>query len=77
MERERCPEYEQLEAAILTVLEKINAISTALVRAFHEKDHLRFSALDRALEEAVGEKERKIGALRQHVIDHGCQQNVA
>lgn len=76
MEHERCLEYAQLQAAVLTVLEKIMGITTAQLRAFQEKDHERFTALDKALELAVGEKERSIGRLRQHIIDHKCQKQL-
>lgn len=74
MPPDQCPEHAQLQAAVLETLRKIEAIVTALLRAFHADDTASFKALDKALEEAVGEKERRIGALRQHAADHQCQQ---
>jgi len=54
VEHERCPEYAQLQAAVLAILEKITGITTAQLHAFQERDHMRFTALDKALELAVG-----------------------
>lgn len=68
-----CAEHEQLQSRVLEILEKITAIAGAQLRAFKENDKAAFAALDKATEEAIGEKERRIGALRQHDIDHRCQ----
>lgn len=73
MATERCAEHEELEAAVIEILRKVSAIATEQLRAFQENDRERFKALDKALELAVGEKERRIGAVRQHESDHGCQ----
>lgn len=73
MPPEQCPDYAQLQAAVLDALRKIEALVAALLRAFQAGDTAGFKALDKALEEALGEKERRIGALRQHATDHQCQ----
>lgn len=70
---EQCSEHAQLETAVLAILKKIEGIVMEQICSFQEDDHARFNALDKALELAVGEKERSIGALRQHEIDHRCQ----
>jgi len=68
--RERCSEAEQLQTGVLQMLEEIAAIVTEQLRAFREKDdRVRF----RTLGQAVGEKERRIGAMRQHEIGHRWQ----
>ena len=71
----QCPEYAQLQAAVLEILEKIAAIATAQLRAFQDDNPTSFGALDKALETAVGEKERRIGAMRQHELDHKCHEH--
>lgn len=73
MASEQCPEHEQLQGAVLEMLQKIAAIVTEQLRALQENDRTRFRALDKALEQAVGEKERRIGAMQQHETDHRCQ----
>lgn len=69
---ERCAEHEELEGTVIEILRKVSAIATEQLRAFQENDRDRFKALDKALELTIGEKERRIGALRQHEVDHGC-----
>lgn len=69
----QCSEYGQLQAAVLEMREKVVAIVTAQLRAFQEGNQTNFAALDKALETAIGEKERRIGAMQQHAIDHKCQ----
>lgn len=70
-----CKEHQELQAAVIEILQKVVAIATEQLRAFREDDRTRFKALDEALELAVGEKERRIGAVRQHEADHGCQKH--
>lgn len=65
-------EHAQLQGAVLEALEKIAAIVTAQLHSFQEDNPASFAALDKALETAIGEKERRIGAMRQHEIDHKC-----
>ncbi|MGH9735532.1 MAG: hypothetical protein ACRD8A_13190 [Candidatus Acidiferrales bacterium] len=67
-----CSEGEKLRAAVIEILQKIVAIATEQLRTIKEDDRARFKALDEALELAIGEKERRIGAVHQHEADHGC-----
>jgi len=39
---------------------------------FQEGDYVGSKRIDRELELTVGEKERAIGALRQHLTEHKC-----
>lgn len=73
MSGKRCSEYGEPQAAVLEMLEKVVAIVTAQLRAFQEGNQTNFAALDKALETAIGEKERRIGAMHQHAVDHKCQ----
>ncbi|HEX5423700.1 MAG TPA: hypothetical protein VFW94_09140 [Candidatus Acidoferrales bacterium] len=70
-----CKEHDERQAAVIEILQKVAAIVTEQLRAFRESDRPRFKALDEALELAVGQIERRIGAMRQHEADHGCQKH--
>ena len=67
-----CPERERLAAAVREILRHIAVITQDQFVAFN-CNKPSFYLLDRDLELAVGEKERRVGALRQHEKDHGCQ----
>ncbi len=73
MTENQCPEHAQLQAEVLGILEDIKAIAGAQLRAFQENDRSMFNRLDKDLENAVAEKERRIGAMHQHAAEHGCQ----
>jgi len=65
-----CIECAKLQYDVVSILEKLIEIETVQLEAFRADDTAKFVRLDRELELAVGEKERRIGALRQHRIDH-------
>jgi hypothetical protein len=73
MPANRCPEYVKLESEVESVLQKLTEITSAQLAAFQENDPVRVFRLDKELELTIGEKERALGALRQHVKEHGCQ----
>ena len=64
-----CVECAKLHYDVVTVLEKLIEIETVQLVAFRADDTKKFAQLDQELELAVGEKERRIGALRQHRIE--------
>ncbi len=66
-----CPERERLAADVNRVLGRITEIAEQQ-RAALNVSSASFYCLDRDLELAVGDKERAIGALRQHQKEHGC-----
>jgi hypothetical protein len=68
-----CAEYKQLQKEVETHLTKITELTTSQLRAFQLNDQITFARLDKELENAMGEKERRIGAARQHAKEHGCQ----
>ncbi len=41
-------------------------------RAIEDGNRARADALDKLIETTIGDKERAIGAYRQHIDDHGC-----
>ena len=73
MESNKCPEYAALEDNVTEALQKLVELIDAQLAAFRAREHGTFMRLDKELEMAVGQKERVIGALRQHAKDHGCR----
>jgi hypothetical protein len=67
-----CPEYDRLHEEVESVLGNLAQVSTLLLELFRSKDLEGVHRLDKQLELTVGEKERCIGALRQHVKEHKC-----
>jgi hypothetical protein len=69
----KCEKYNELAGKVEAVLQRLVDLTEAQLEAFNEKDHAKFSKLDKELELTVGEKERVIGAFREHQKEHGCQ----
>ena len=68
-----CPEYDRLRSELENVLGNLAQVTMLLLELFRSGDSHRYKHLDRELELTVGAKERAVGALRQHVKEHGCQ----
>ena len=66
-----CPEYDRLHAEVENILGNLAQVATLLLELFRSKD-VNGVHLDKELELTVGEKERSIGALRQHIKEHNC-----
>jgi hypothetical protein len=73
MSGERCAEYARLAVRVGEVLERLTNLTQAQLSAFRANDHGTLMRLDKELENTVGEKERRIGAMRQHASEHKCQ----
>jgi hypothetical protein len=67
-----CPEYDRLHAEVEGILGNLAQVTTLLLELFRSKDLAGVHRLDKELEFTVGEKERAIGALRQHIREHNC-----
>jgi hypothetical protein len=67
-----CPQADRLQNEVQIILQKLTELTSAQLRAFQQRDNAGFMRLDRELELTVGEKERLIGSLRQHVREHRC-----
>ena len=67
-----CSEYDRLHAEVEGVLGNLAQVATLLLELFRSKDLEGVHRLDKELELTVGEKERSIGALRQHIKEHKC-----
>ena len=53
-------------------LGNLGQVTTLLLELFRSKDFDGVHLLDKELEITVGEKERCLGAMRQHVKEHKC-----
>jgi hypothetical protein len=71
-----CTEYLLLQGEVQKILETLTELTTAQVHTFRAGDYASFAQLDKQLELTVGEKERAIGALRQHAREHRCHSTV-
>jgi ATP-dependent Clp protease ATP-binding subunit ClpA len=69
----KCPEYIRLRSEVENVLGNLAQVTTLLLELFRNDESERYQHLDKELELTVGEKERAVGALRQHIKDHRCQ----
>ena len=72
--KKKCEKHEELLNHAKGVLQRINEI-TAKQKVTVDDSGVseRFMRLDKELELAMGEKERFVGALREHDVEHGCQ----
>ena len=66
-----CPERERLAGAFTQALMRIIEISLRQHMAVKSSGSAAV-ALDQEFAEAVGEKERRLGALIEHEREHGC-----
>ncbi len=67
-----CEKYDQLAENVERCLDQIAHTTTEQLQAFRSNDHARLMRLDKELELTMGSKERAIGALREHMKEHGC-----
>jgi len=68
-----CEEFARLEHEVRSALQNLTFVTSAALEAFRAGDHAKFTELDTRIENLVGQKERTLGALRQHAKDHHCQ----
>jgi hypothetical protein len=50
-------------------------LRSLVLELFRSGDSEKYVHLDKELELTVGEKERAVGALRQHLREHKCQRS--
>jgi hypothetical protein len=67
------PNSFRLQADVENVLGNLAQVTTLLLELFRAGKGDGYKDLDNKLELTVGEKERAVGALRQHVREHKCQ----
>ena len=68
-----CPEYHRLSANVESILAKLAELTSTHLQMFRERDYSGAMRIDKELEHTIGEKERALGALRQHLREHRCQ----
>ena len=68
----KCPEYDRLHTELENILGNLAQMTTLLLELFRSKDLNGVHQLDKQLELTIGEKERSLGALRQHIKEHDC-----
>lgn len=66
-----CPEQERLVAEVVEALRQIIQIALRQRTALKSNSYGAY-ILDQEFAEAVGEKERRLGALLEHERGHGC-----
>jgi hypothetical protein len=72
----RCEVYAELQAEVDKSLEKLRELTTLQLEVFRSNNYHSFMRMDKELEVVVGEKERTIGALKQHTREHNCQPTI-
>ena len=68
----RCPELAPIQSDVENVLGNLAQVTTLQLEIFRSGKFDDWKRLDKQLELTVGEKERCIGALRQHIKEHNC-----
>ena len=68
----KCPELARLQSEVENVLGNLAQVTTLQLELFRTGNLQDWRRLDKELELTVGEKERRIGALRQHIKEHNC-----
>jgi hypothetical protein len=58
---------------VAALLAHLAQLTTHHLEAFRAKNFQASRQIDIEVERAIGEKERAIGALRQHMLEHKCQ----
>jgi len=66
-----CNRCTELSAVVDEVLDRLVRLTKDQLMAFRVNDHSGFMRLDKELELIVDQKERSIGALREHRLEHG------
>ena len=72
MTHPNCPEYARLRGDLENILGNLAQVVTLQVELIRSGSLRNWKELDTQLELSVGEKERCLGALRQHVREHKC-----
>ena len=67
-----CPKQQELMAVVQDILTHLAELARAEAEAVQYKTENTWMEIDRQIERAIGQKERAIGALRQHMQEHGC-----
>jgi hypothetical protein len=69
---ERCKVRERLENLVQTLLLELGNLSSEQADLVRAGSQPGIDEVDKKLEYTFGQKERVLGALKQHRSDHGC-----
>jgi len=72
-----CSECARLRFKVDAALTKLHYLTFKQMVAFHSDYHTEFMRLDKEVELLIGEKERAVGALEEHVSEHSRKQKSA
>jgi hypothetical protein len=67
-----CQKQQELIVAAQRHLAKLADLARAQEQALNNRSENTWLAIDKEIETTIGEKERALGALRQHQEEHGC-----
>jgi hypothetical protein len=67
-----CPVKERLERLVQHHLKELAGLANVEAEILKTADQARIIDVDKRIENLVGEKERSLGALKQHRAEHGC-----
>jgi hypothetical protein len=71
-EDNKCGVRLQLEEGVRELLRKLAVLASEEADIVPSGDDPRMDAVDREIENILGEKERAVGALKYHRAEHGC-----
>ncbi len=67
-----CTRQQQLIAEVQRHLIRLSELALQEASVITRKDDNTWLAIDKQIEHELGEKERCLGALREHREEHGC-----
>jgi hypothetical protein len=67
-----CLRQQELIGEVQHHLIRLSDLARAEVEAVRSKDDKELLSIDKEIEATLGEKERSLGALREHRREHGC-----
>ena len=71
-EKRSCPQKQLLMQRVQESLVSLSELTRGAVDALKKEDRDTVRRLDNEIETKLGEKERNMGALREHEAEHGC-----
>jgi hypothetical protein len=67
-----CARQQDLIKVVQGYLLELSSLAREEAEILKSKDETRWLEVDKRIEQTLGDKERAMGALRQHRIEHGC-----
>jgi len=67
-----CQRQQELLAEVQRILLKLSELARAESKAMESRSENAWLEIDKQIELTIGEKERSMGALKQHRDEHGC-----